>query len=87
MLRETIQTLSLNGFSLTICYLQLQRASSFEHVLSGGGVGGGAGAEIKTVMGPQEGRNPVVLARIGRDPSKPTILFYGGPLCQLAPPS
>lgn len=35
------------------------------------------GAEIKMVMGPQEGRNPVVLARIGRDTSKPTILFYG----------
>jgi hypothetical protein len=25
----------------------------------------------------QEDRNPVVLGRIGRDPSKPTVCFYG----------
>lgn len=35
------------------------------------------GSEVKMVMGPQEGRNPVVLARLGRDATKPTILFYG----------
>ena len=35
-----------------------------------------AGAEIKMAHG-QEDRNPVVLGRIGRDPSKPTVCFYG----------
>ena len=36
------------------------------------------GAEIKMAHG-QEDRNPVVLGRLGRDPSKPTVCFYGGP--------
>ena len=35
-----------------------------------------AGAEIKMAHG-QEDRNPVVLGRIGRDPAKPTVCFYG----------
>jgi predicted glutamine amidotransferase len=34
------------------------------------------GAEIK-VARPVDDRNPVVLARLGRDPSKPTVTFYG----------
>lgn len=42
------------------------------------------GAEIKMAQGPQDDTNPVVLGRIGRDTSRPTILFYGKlayPLC------
>jgi len=35
------------------------------------------GAEIKMAQGPQDDTNPVVLGRIGRDTSRPTILFYG----------
>ncbi len=37
------------------------------------------GAEIKMAHGPRDDSNPVVLGRIGRDPSRPTILFYGAP--------
>ncbi len=37
------------------------------------------GAEIKMAHGPCEDTNPVVLGRIGRDASRPTILFYGAP--------
>lgn len=41
-----------------------------------------SGAEIKMAHG-QEDRNPVVLGRIGRDPSKPTVCFYGAHHCAL----
>jgi di- and tripeptidase len=34
------------------------------------------GAEVKLVQ-PVEDKNPVVLARLGQDPAKPTITFYG----------
>ncbi len=43
-----------------------------------------AGAEIKMAHG-QEDRNPVVLGRIGRDPSKPTVCFYGARLISPSP--
>lgn len=36
----------------------------------------GIGAEVKLAQ-PVEDKNPVVLGRIGRDPSKPTVTFYG----------
>lgn len=35
-----------------------------------------AGAEIK-ISRPVEDKNPVVIARLGRDPSKRTVAFYG----------
>ncbi len=38
----------------------------------------GMGAEVKLCQ-PVEDKNPVVLARIGRDPAKPTVTLYGGP--------
>lgn len=34
-----------------------------------------------------EEKNPVVMARIGRDPSKPTVTFYGAALLALLRPS
>jgi hypothetical protein len=36
----------------------------------------GMGAEVKLCQ-PVEEKNPLVLARIGRDPAKPTVTFYG----------
>lgn len=36
----------------------------------------GIGAEVKLAQ-PVEGRNPVVIGRIGTDPSKKTVTFYG----------
>ena len=35
------------------------------------------GAEIKVVRPADDDRNPVVLGRLGRDPTKPTFTFYG----------
>lgn len=37
----------------------------------------GLGAEVKLVQ-PMEGKNPLVIARLGRCPTKPTVTFYGG---------
>ncbi len=37
----------------------------------------GLGAEVKLCQ-PVEDKNPLVLARLGRDPAKPTVTFYGG---------
>jgi Cys-Gly metallodipeptidase DUG1 len=34
------------------------------------------GAEVKLAQ-PYEDKNPLVIARLGRDPNKPTVLFYG----------
>ena len=36
----------------------------------------GLGAEVKLCQ-PVEDKNPLVLARLGRDPAKPTVTFYG----------
>ena len=35
-----------------------------------------AGAEIK-LSRPLEGKNPVVIGRLGRQPGVPTVTFYG----------
>jgi acetylornithine deacetylase/succinyl-diaminopimelate desuccinylase-like protein len=44
-------------------------AKCIEDTLGGQGTGG--------IVGSENGGNPMVVARIGADPSKPTVLFYG----------
>ena len=61
------------GFQGLRCRVRAQGAKYIAALLES------LGAEIKMAHGPRDDSNPVVLGRIGRDPSRPTILFYGAP--------
>uniref|UniRef100_A0A1D2A699 Glutamine amidotransferase type-2 domain-containing protein n=1 Tax=Auxenochlorella protothecoides TaxID=3075 RepID=A0A1D2A699_AUXPR len=62
-----LRTISVDPSKSEDCF----RGAKFLHRLLEG-----LGAEVKLVQ-PMEGKNPLVIARLGRCPTKPTVTFYG----------